>query len=97
MQTRTSGGVREMLVNELRVMPCGRPSAPTTVVTVTPVGNLPQTRRKSFRSKQLSFMSTAHEPQRHSVAEPQPKLLPLNMLSNAEKSNLTNDETDNTD
>src|SRR5437764_15019444 len=97
MQTRTSGGVKEMLVNELRVMPCGRPAAPTRVVTVTPVGNLPQTRRKSITSKQLSFMSTAPEPLRHSVAEPQPKLLPLNMLSNAEKSNFATDETDNTD
>src|SRR5579864_2531303 len=46
----TSAGSSETLVKELMVIPCGFPSTPIKVATITPVGKQLQMRQKDLRS-----------------------------------------------
>ena len=46
-QTRTSGGSSDSEVTALAVVPTGSPSAPTEVITVTPVAKWPMACRNS--------------------------------------------------
>jgi len=56
MHNSTRGGEREMLTNELAVIPWGAPFSARTVVIVTPVGNREQAFLKSFREQYVEFM-----------------------------------------
>src|SRR5690554_5794260 len=50
MLQSTKAGSIDRVLKLLAVMPMGLPSASRVVITVTPVGNLPRARRKSFGS-----------------------------------------------
>ena len=47
----TSGGSSDTELNEFAVIPTGRPSGASAVITVTPVAKWPSARRKSVPSK----------------------------------------------
>ena len=55
MQSNTSAGSTDTLVNELAVKPCGNPSGAITVAIVIPVANREHARRKETASTTLDM------------------------------------------